>query len=135
MERINKVYTPAFAREMLNKIQTGVINEQEAVELRRKLIDTIEQKYTAFMMGYGGGIIQPERRFINHVWNSMNTLKLEYTDLNIFAAACALSTVLLRKYSGMQGFPMVPDVSHYNTDSGIADLMNKIVAFYNGDDY
>ena len=128
------MYTPAFAREMLNKIQTGVINEQEAVELRRKLIDTIEQKYTS-LMGYGGGIIQSERQFINHVWNSMNTLKLEYTDLNIFAAACALSSVLLRKYSGMQGFPMVPDVSHYNTDAGIANLMNKIVAFYNGDDF
>lgn len=83
MEKINKMYTPAFAREMLNKIQTGVINEQEAVELRRKLIDRIEQKYTSFRMGYGGGIIQSERQFINHVWNSMNTLKLEYTDLNI----------------------------------------------------
>ena len=128
------MYTPAFAREMLNKIQTGVINEQEAVELRRKLIDTIEQKYTS-LMGYGGGIIQSERQFINHVWNSMNTLKLEYTDLNIFAAACALSSVLLRKYSGMQGFPMAPDVSQYNKDTGIADLMNKIVAFYNGDDF
>ncbi len=129
------MYTPAFAREMLNKIQTGVINEQEAVELRRKLIGTIEQKYTSFRMECGGGIIQSERQFINHVWNSMNTLKLEYTDLNIFAAACALSSVLLRKYSGMQGFPMVPDVSQYNTDTGIADLMNKIVAFYNEDDY
>lgn len=133
MERIDKFYTPAFAREMLNKIQNGVINETEAVELRRKLMDTIEQKYSSFMMLYGGGIIQPERRFVNHVWNSMNTLKLEYTDLNIFVAACAMSSVMLRKYSGMQGFPMVPDVSQYNTDAGIADLMNKIVAFYNGD--
>ena len=135
MERINKLYTPAFAREKLNKIQTGVINEQEAVELRRKLMDTIEQKYASFRMGYGGGIIQSERQFINHVYNTMNTLKLEYTDLNVFAAACALASVLLRKYSGMQGFPMVPDVSHYNTDAGIANLMNKIVAFYNGDDF
>lgn len=133
MERIDKFYTPAFAREMLNKIQNGVINETEAVELRRKLMDTIEQKYSSFMMQYGGGIIQPERRFVNHAWNSMNTLKLEYTDLNIFVAACAMSSVMLRKYSGMQGFPMVPDVSQYNTDAGIADLMNKIVAFYNGD--
>jgi hypothetical protein len=133
MERIDKFYTPAFAREMLNKIQNGVINETEAVELRRKLMDTIEQKYSSFMMQYCGGIIQPERRFVNHVWNSMNTLKLEYTDLNIFVAACAMSSVMLRKYSGMQGFPMVPDLSQYNTDAGIADLMNKIVAFYNGD--
>ena len=63
----------------------------------------------------------------------MNSLNLEYTDLNIFVAACAVGSVMQRKYMGMVGNSIVPDVAQYSTAAGVAHLMNEIVAFHNGD--
>lgn len=132
MEKINKVYTSAFAEEMLNKINAEADVMHEFIDLRKRIITAIKQSYSSYR-GYGGGLIQSEKTFVNHVWNSMNALTLEYTDFNIFSAACAMCSVMCDMYYGMQGFPMVPDVSNYNSSEGIAELMNKIVAYYNGD--
>ena len=133
MERINKTYTAEFAQKMLSDIQNGVFNEQEAVFLRRQLMEKVEENYSSGIHRLGMGIFQSERRFINHVCNAMNSLNLEYTDLNIFVAACAVGSVMQRKYMGMVGNSIVPDVAQYSTAAGVAHLMNEIVAFHNGD--
>ena len=135
MARIKKNYTPSFAREMLNKIKSGEINGQQSVVLRYKLMSAIDEQYRRFFARYGGGAVQPEKRFIEHTCHAMNQLELEYTDYNIFVAACAVCSVLINKYGGMKGLPMVPDVSGYNSENGIAGLMNKIVACHNGEDF
>lgn len=130
MDNKTKHYTEAFAKQMLSDIQNGVVNEKEAVTLRRQLIEEIEASYNNFRMRLGGGIIQPEERFINHTVNAMKRLKLEYTGYNVFVAACAMSSVMLRLYGPMGGFAGLPDLSTYNTGAGIADIMNKIVTFF-----
>ena len=130
MENNAKHYTEAFAQQMLSDIQSGVVNEQEAVALRRQLTEAIESCYNDFRLRLGGGIIQPERRFINHTVNAMGQLKLEYTDLNVFVAACSVATVMRRLYGPTGSLPGIPDLAWYNTGAGISDLMNKIVTFF-----
>ena len=133
MGRINKTYTTEFAQKMLSDIQNGVFNEQEAVFLRRLLMEKVEEYYSSGIHRFGMGVFQSEKRFINHVCNAMNNLHLDYTDLNIFIAAGAVGSVMQRKYMGMVGLSTVPDVSQYSTAAGAAHLMNEIVSFYNGE--
>ncbi len=133
MDKINKHYTESFVLDMNSRIERGEISRTEVISLRDRLAETIEDKYSYAFHCMGMGIFQTERQFVNHVWNSMNTLKLEYTDLNIFVAAAAMSIVVQKKYGGMGAFCRIPNIAQYGTAAGTADVMNKIVAFYNGE--
>ena len=132
ISRATMYYTAGIAQEIDEKIRSGEISNDEANNLAEKLIEAIFEGYNNLFSRYGGGLVQSESQWVNHAYNAMKGLNLEFNDYNIFMAAIATGKIIIELYKDWK-FPSeyLPDIAKCQTYNGIADIMTQIANFGN----